>query len=368
MGRSGTEIANSLLGKSGTEREALAWAALASDEVPSYLLDKNKWAQIVATGTDAKGASRTLSYRVASRPVEVGTDEDPFLMPLWPTTADRYANRRGAILASQKIIDDRWNFAILKLPISPPPGFTIPGPDMEDVRSWIAHNKILQAQLAGSQALMSGGMKAVVSGPGLDGSKVAIYSTPFSGSGYLRPSAYPPAYQGYSTIHSASYGPDYSHGTWLVDRQGAQVDGEPVEDLMQLFVDPVLYTLVSDQGMFTPEFPNAGSGASLGKYSVSSEPAAGAETAPIANPPLAYSVTPTGEVLFHPDAVERAAQSYQKSVKIGTTVGAVFGGGLLVLSGAGLALTGLGVLAGALLGRKAAPKVADKLRASQGNA
>lgn len=355
MGRTGTEIANSLLGKSGAEREALAWAALLNDEVPAYLLDKSRWPEIVVSGVDKNSDAHTLTVRMAPRPVEVGDETDPFLMPLWPDTADRYANRRSCILATQKLIDDRWNFSILKLPISPPPGFTIPGPDMEKTESWIAHNKIIQGILAGNQALMSGGKKAVVSGPGLNGEKVAIYSSPFSGTGGPRPSGYPPHYQPYSTIHAAKYS-DYSHGIWLIDREGARLDGAPVADLMALFVDPVLYPLVSDQGMFTPEFPNTGiSGTS--KFAIDSEPA---ESAGIADPPLAYTRTPAGEVVFHPEAYQENSTAARK----GLAIGGVLGGGLTLLL---ITFNPIGILlgtaAGAYVGYKAGPRAQNKLRA-----
>lgn len=360
MGRSGTEISNSLIGKSGAEREALAWGALVSDEVPSYLADKSRWPEIVVSGTDTLGNAHTLVIRAAPRPIETGTDEDPFIHPMWPSTADRYANKRGSILASQKLLDDIWNFSILKLPISPPPGFKIPGPDMLDTRSWIAHNKILQDKLAGSQALMSGGVKSVVSGPGLDGTHVAIYSSPFSGSGSPRPSGYPPAYQGYSTIHVITH-VDYSHGVRLIDRE-ARLDGAPI-DIMSIFVDPVLYTLVSDQGMYTPEFPNL-TGSTIGKYSgsyVASDPVA---SAPIADPPHAYSVTKTGEVVFNPQAV----QEESKASKVGMVIGGVAGVGLSLVFGLGIITGGLLTIGGALLGRKAGPRAKARLHeASDGS-
>ncbi len=360
-GRSGTEIANSLIGKSGAEREALAWAALINDEVPAYLLDKSRWPEVVVSGVDKNGASHVLTVRMAPRPAELGSEEDPFMMPLWPDTADRYANRRSAILATQKLMDDRWNFAVLKLPISPPPGFTIPGPDMEKTESWIKHNQIIQAALAGNQSLMAGGKKAVVSGPGLNGSHVAIYSSAFSGTGSPRPPGYPPRYQPYSTIHGASYS-DYSHGVWLVDRQGARLDGEPVDDLMALFVDPVLYPLVSDQGMFTPEFPNVGITGSMSasKYAIESEPIAEATSAPAVNPPLAYTENSAGEIVFHPEAVAENSTAARK----GIAVGGIVAGGLALLTGFGMIGIGLSALAGAYVGYKAGPRAQDKLRAA----
>jgi hypothetical protein len=262
MGRTGTQIANSLLGKSGAEREALLWGALSAGEIPDRL-EGAEFLPVDIREKDKNGKMRDLRILVSPRHVEVGTDEDPFFAPLWPEASQRYANMRGSILPSRKLVDAIWNASSKRLPIGPPPGFKIPGPDMADSRSWIAHNAVLQSRLGSTEQLVSGGKKDTVVGPTLDGTRVAIYSTPFSGSGALR--AYTadkiPLHQPYSTIHHAQYS-DYAHGTRLVAKN-ATLDGEPVS-LMDLFQDPVLHVLVSDQGAFKPTFPNAGRG-SAGK-------------------------------------------------------------------------------------------------------
>lgn len=355
MGRTGTEIANSLIGKSGAEREALVWAALMADEVPGYLGDKGRWPQVVITDKDKDGNPHTLVMRVAPRPIEVGTEEDPFLQPMQPSTADRYANKRHAILSSRRLVDAIWNHSILRLPIGPPPGFTIPGPDMIDPRSWIAHNKIIQDQLGGSQALMSGGLKSVVVGPGLDGTHVAIYSTPFSGVGPLRPAIDPPGYQGYTTIHTVDH-VDWSHGVQLIDRS-ATLDDKPV-DLMDLFVDPVLYTLVSDQVPFSPEFPNVGKTTTYGLTDGLFEEYVkeGDSTTPIADPPSIYRSVPEGTGIGGGDVVIYSDQAQQQRTKssaqlAGGITGAIIGtAAALLLAGLSAPVAALGLVVGAAVG------------------
>jgi hypothetical protein len=251
--RTGTEIGNSLIGKTGAEREALIWAAVVAKEYPSYT---GVWREMLIRDVDAKGVPHTLLLRPAARPFELGTDSDPILMPMWPDTAQRVANLLNATLPSQKIVDQIWTNTDVHLPIGPPPGFKIPGPDMEATQSWIAHNAVIQKMLSNYRfGLMSGGKKDVVVGPGLDGSHVAIYSTPFSGTGSLRPSGVYPQYQPYSTIHWSKYS-DYSHGIRLISRD-AEIDGRSV-DLAAIFLDPTLSALVSDQKNYYPSFPNTG--------------------------------------------------------------------------------------------------------------
>lgn len=291
MGRTGSDIGSSLLGKSYPDREALIWSSVANREYPSWLEELRTsdagWKEIVTFGKDAAGAEHRLVLRVAPRYFELGTDEDPLFIPMWPVTAQKAVEVFNAVLPSEKIVDTIWDNADVQLPIGPPPGFKIPGKDMEETPSWIAHNAIVQKQAGNRDALMAGGKKDVVIGPGLDGSKVAIYSTPFPGQGHpLREYStsvvpnpwqpgttfHPPMHQPYSTIHDSKYS-DYSHGIRLISRH-ANLDGSEV-DLAGLFIDPILHALVSDQKAFYPAFPNKALSLKYGveEYGVESAPA-----------------------------------------------------------------------------------------------
>lgn len=244
MIRTGTDIAKSLVGRKPADREAAVLAAVRNGEVPRRLSDRARWCAIAAGGG-------RLILTVSCRPVELGTDVDSFLAPMRPETAQAVADHFGAILPSRTIVDALWAQTVAaRLPIAPPRGFKIPGPDMLDVRSWIAHNAEIQRALAGVDGLVVGGKKDVAVGPNLDGSRVAIYSTPFSGRGGPRPAG---GHQPYSTIHTPDH-VDYSHGVRLVQRV-ALLDGLPV-DLRDVFADPKRAGLVSDQGPFAPRFPN----------------------------------------------------------------------------------------------------------------
>jgi len=338
MARSGTEISQSMIGKSGAAREAIVWGAISNNEMPSWMNPAN-WPIVLVNWLDKDLIPHTLVMNVSPRYIEVGTDVDPFMAPMQPDTAQRSANKLNAILPSQKIVDDIWRWSVAKLPIAPPKGFKIPGPDMTDVRSWIAYNTSIQKALNGSQAIMAGGKKDVVIGPKLDGSRVAIYSTPFSGSGELRKSG---NYQPYSTIHTIDH-VDYSHGVRLISRK-AKFDGEDV-DLKDIFENPKTSPMVSDQGSFSPFFPNSGSKAT---YGVNSGSDAFVSNGPIVNPPPR-----SGEN----NGISLMSSSYDtKSIK-GITLGALTGVGVSWISGLTLPLTvGFGII-GAILGKRIADKV-----------
>jgi hypothetical protein len=349
--RTGTEIGQPLIGKAGAEREALIWAAIVKKEFPSYT---GAWEEIRIRDVDAKGVPHDLILRVAPRYFELGTDSDPIFMPMWPETAQRLANTFNATLPSEKIVDLIWNNTEVRLPIGPPPGFKIPGPAMEETPSWIAHSQIVGKMLSNYRfGVMSGGYKDVVVGPGLDGSRVAIYSTPFSGTGDLRPYApelvddpwnpgkkfHPPRHQPYSTIHAAKYS-DYSHGIRLISRN-ANLDGREV-DLASIFLDPVLSVLVSDQGNFYPSFPNIGTARKMAAtYGVTqdfSEPGP-APSGPIADPMTAVGA-PSPLV-----SIIGATPNERNRVYVGSGIGVLVGllGGFSVKWTAIATLTGAGI-------------------------
>jgi len=108
-----------------------------------------------------------------------------------------------------------------------------------------------------SDNLIVGEAKNVVCGPNLNGSKVAIYG------GYVSQPCVPSGYvdgffcQSYPGPHEETW-VDYSQGAQLV-WDTAILNGQQVS-LRDIFVDPKLHILVSNQGPFSPHFPNVGGG------------------------------------------------------------------------------------------------------------
>lgn len=367
MGRTGSEIVSSLVGKSYADREAMIRSAVIDGfEHPEWVsgmrfmvglaaVPNGPWKEVVSYDKDSKGVAHKLILRVAPRYFEVGTNEDPVFMPMWPSTAQDVATAFNAILPSEKIVDLIWQNAAVQLPIGPPPGFKIPGKDMEEVPSWAAHNAIVQRQVPASQSswsnvLMAGGKKDLVVGPGLDGAKVAIYSSPFGGQGRplrevstetvpnpWQPGTFfhPPLHQPYSTIHDSRYS-DYSHGLRLISKY-ANLDGKEVE-LDTLFTDPVLSSLVSDQGPFYPSFPNKGAASRYGieEQVVQSGPNVD-PTEAVAPPSMLTSILPIPR-----------SESEKKRMLMGGAAGL----GVSLLAGLSIPWSAGVVLLGSILGRR----------------
>jgi hypothetical protein len=266
----GSDFVKTIEGKRGSERAELVYKALAAGNVPLSMV-RASWPPITIK-REINNVEHSLTVFVTPRPLEVGTDDDPYSAPLPEDYAQKAADLFGAIIPSRLIIDDIWRAAGIRLPIDPPPGFKIPGDDMRDTLVFKAHSDIIKKGIGNKRSvIMMGGKKVVTIGPNLDGTKLAIYSTPFSGTGALRPA---PAkdgrmlYQPYPGPHSVEWD-DYAQGVWLVARY-AILDGKPV-DLISLFANPKLYVLVSDyqgfegSGPFVPRFPNKQSSASVMK-------------------------------------------------------------------------------------------------------
>lgn len=183
-----------------------------------------------------------------------------------PYGAQYYADKLNAILPSRKLMRDIQNASNPKIPfidVKGPP-WHVPIADIETQAAANDANDGANSAFAArgihpGERLTIGYKKAVITGPNLDGSKVAIFGgIPPSGKSTEDPPYYG-VVQGYSTVHGAYTWSDYSHGIVLVSRK-AWLDGKLVDLRMDVFgsTDPKIYGLVSDQGRFDPIYPNYG--------------------------------------------------------------------------------------------------------------
>ena len=247
----GTDYLNDLTQtKSPSDWDALAQKYWAQGAVPSWISNRDAWPAVTVTG-----GGHTLVYRVAPDFFSVGTDQDFAIAPMTPMGAQAIANLYAAILPSRKMVRDIFAVANKTLPLSDVKAspYNIPLNQIETPAAIAAARTRDRTQYSAPPAggIIDGHRKDIVVGPNLDGSRVAIYG----GQGGNVDGHF---WQPYSTIHSSSYA-DYSHGTRLV-AMDATLDGQPA-NLVTIFTDPQLSTLVSDQGTFAPFFPNVGSGA-----------------------------------------------------------------------------------------------------------
>lgn len=290
----GSEFALAIQGMDQVARESAILAAVGEGWMPAWLLTA-KWRPVKVAH---KG--RTLVYFVAPDYFSIGTDEDYVRIPMRPATFQAIADAFYAIMPTKHMVDAIWAAAGCKIAPHPFP----PGAAMVTVPRFVESNTAIQTELAAvgcgpETALVAGDKKDVVIGPNLDGTKVAIY-------GWHQVTGKP--IQSYPGPHTVDH-VDYSHGARLVSRH-ALLDDELI-DLVTIFENPDLYPMVSDQGMFDPYFPNAGSGSKT------------PPTAPVPITPASYPLFEAGP--WKPPAAPASEQSAD-------------GRGIILAAGVGTAL------------------------------
>ncbi len=274
----GTDIEEELSeAKNPLEVDKIIRRFLKKGDVPDYIA-KDYWK---AVRINENGHS--LELLVCPDYFALGTDDDPFRVGReTPFIAQEIADEFDSILPSTKILRIIQQQADPKFPYTDVKAapYNIPLKEIETHKALVAANNlanklfdkadIVPGELDTTQI---GYRKAIVVGPNLDGSKVAIYGGRWTIAGSI--------VQPYSTIHEAEYG-DYAHGVVLVSRK-ARLDGELVDLRDDVFGsdDPAIYGLVIDlksaegvgapQKKFDPVFPNAGKN-SLATFSVMTSP------------------------------------------------------------------------------------------------
>jgi hypothetical protein len=225
----GAEFARSIADLPLKEREERILEAVRAGNVPASL-------RALVPITIEAGTDR-LTYFVTADYLSIGSDQDDFLAPLTPDTAQRIADRLDCMLPTPRMVDEIYRRAAMKRTPSPIP----PSPAMTTVPVFLRHHQAVLAQAGGKKpgALVAGHKKDVViankvfDSPG----KVAIY-------GWHRPDGTPiqPLYTG----HAASW-VDYSHGIRLVQRRMI-VNGaaKPIDEVL---ADPRLAPLLSNEGV-----------------------------------------------------------------------------------------------------------------------
>lgn len=222
------------------DREARFLEWLLEGHVPARM---RTFLPVKATFVDTAGSARTLEVYTLPDYLQIGTDDDSFIVPLWPLTAQRLADEWECLLPTTKMVTFFWNAALWKVPPQPwgPPY----DHSMMSTDRIIAHNARVEATMASGgvdrSQLVAGHKKDVVITNRLAAKpkNVAIF-------GWHRPNGRPiqPLYLG----HVNTYG-DYSHGIRLTLRD-CVLDGQPalLDDVLQ---DPNLCSILSDEGPMT---------------------------------------------------------------------------------------------------------------------
>lgn len=254
------EYGQRILNKSGAEREVEALRAFEAGEVPAGLLKKT-WPVITMKET-IDGTPHVLEIPVAPNFFAVGTDESPFFLPIWPTTAQKIATSLYSVLPTRKIADAihaqaNKNISMFGAIPAIEPWYHaggVPGA-IGNSGAWIVANqnrkKIGAARF---DVLVDGHGKNVLVAPELDGAYVLIYGGVKGDGGW--------PLQGLSGKTHVWHYVDYSQLIRFVSRR-ARLDGKDV-DLVNVAKDPKLYALVAN-APFDLSFPinalNVGTGA-----------------------------------------------------------------------------------------------------------
>lgn len=241
---SGTAFAQSIVALDPTQREEKIMEQITNGNVPDFL---RKLSPIHVEDIYA-GKTNSATYYVTPDYLAVGSDEDYFLMPLTPITAQKIAYALHCVLPTCRMVDQIYSDAEVKLVPSPIP----PSPAMATVPVFIRHNATVREQR--KQELTAHPLGALVAGHKKDvvisnriGEKpgrVAIY-------GWHKLDGKP--IQPLTIVHKDTYA-DYSHGIRLVD-QSMIVNGK-TERVTDVLLDSGLSELISGEGPIPdPQYP-----------------------------------------------------------------------------------------------------------------
>lgn len=255
---SGTDIAAAIADKETVgELDKFYDALLSGGVVPGYITDTSEW-PILTT----KNAGHTLEFATAQDYGSFGKNSDYFRVgKSTQRFAQKYVEKYDAIMPSAKLLRIIEAAASPKIPYIP---VQKGGGADESTAGVIKANDLANAafakrgvKAATNDAPLVGYRKSYIVRPNLNGDYLAIYGGRWNEAGALvQPHSGKAHTEGYS---------DYSHGTVLIANQ-ATLDGEAVNmrDVFQS-KDPAIWGLVSDEGPFSPEFPNAGASGLVSK-------------------------------------------------------------------------------------------------------
>jgi hypothetical protein len=226
------------------ERENEIFTQVTSGNIPNFL---RKLRPVQVTNVFNGRTNRATCY-VTPDYLAVGSDDDYFLIPISPNTAQRIADVTACSLPTRKLVNDIYAVAPLKLAPSPIP----PSAAMTTVPVFSNHNAIVRSQRAEHLkdfplgSLVAGHQKDVVISVRLASAlgNVAIYGWHQTNGAPIQP-----LYLG----HGAKW-VDYSQCTRLVQDE-MTVNGTNTT-IIRVLADPELCGLLSDEGpLSNPRYP-----------------------------------------------------------------------------------------------------------------
>ena len=217
------------------DRDEAIYIEILKGNIPNFL---RNFVKIEFKEKDARGKTHNVVLRVLPDYLSIGSNDNFVRIPMTPQTAQRIANYCNCLLPTKKIVDKIWYHGTVKL--NPQP-IDIRKYDITSPSVFLLHNKLIEEQrkVYPLGVLTVGHKKDIVITNKLlkHPDRVAIY-------GWHYPNGKP--IQPLSIVHKNTYY-DYSHGVRLI-KNFVLVDGKEIV-LEELLKDPILNTLVSDEGI-----------------------------------------------------------------------------------------------------------------------
>ncbi len=234
--KTGAEFAKEIEALGLEQREERIFSEIIGGNIPDFF---RQFSAVSVTNV-LKGKTNVAIFFVAPDYLVVGSNEDYFLTPMTPFTAQKIADALDCTLPTRKMVNAIYSGAVLKLPPSPIP----PNPAMITVSAFQQHNQTVHEQRAAALkkfpfgSLTAGHKKDVVISSRLAATpgKVAIY-----GWHQTNRIAIQPLYLG----HAASW-VDYSHGIRLVQKKILINGIAKIVD--EVLADSKMSGLLSDEG------------------------------------------------------------------------------------------------------------------------
>ncbi len=230
----GSELAARVAGLNAAERDSVVYGEIVAGNMPSVLRQP---VYLTDTLRDGRGDLHRVTLLVTPDYLSVGSDSDFIRMPMLPATAQRLADRWGAVLPTSKISDLIYRHAEVKLVPHP----MMPDATMTTMSVFARHNSLVEKERRATGkplgVLVAGHKKDIVITPRMDREPGRLFI-------YGWHTAIDKPIQPLSAAHNMGY-VDYSHGVRLVSDE-VLVDGK-LYSLRKLLQAPVWFRLLSDE-------------------------------------------------------------------------------------------------------------------------
>ncbi|MFA6335192.1 MAG: hypothetical protein WCX48_06495 [Bacteroidales bacterium] len=219
------------------EREALILKEITSGNIPDYL---KGFVTVKTVQKDTKGHKHKVTLFVKPDYLSIGNNQNSFIIPMGPVTAQKIADFFDCSLPTPKVVDIIYNHSVLKLE----PFNYIPRDDRNETPDILNdHSRVIFAKVKAAEKMpgvfVAGTKKDVVISSKLSDTQRTHHVTIY-GWHKLDGKAIQPVYN-----HHIDTYVDYSHGIRLISNK-VLIDGKEY-NYRKILKDPTLHSLLSDE-------------------------------------------------------------------------------------------------------------------------